>query len=215
MPFGLCNSAATFQRLMNGILKGLNWRSCIVYLDDIIFGKAFRQLLTRLDQVLQRLIGANLKAHLDKCKFAYTSVTYLGHQIGQSGVKPDPSKVTAITNLQKPTNVAELRSFLGSCTFYSRFIQDYSKIAAVLYDLTSPKREFIWSKDCENSFEMLKSKLTSAPLLRCPDYGRDFIVQTDASWPPLQPSFSKSLKTDHTRSPTPAASSIQPSSSTQ
>ena len=97
MPFGLCNSAATFQRLMNGLFRGLNWKELIVYLDDInVFGRTFDQHLTRLDHVLARIEDANLKAHLDKCRFAQTTATYLGHQIGQSGVKPSSDKIAAI-----------------------------------------------------------------------------------------------------------------------
>ena len=99
MPFGLCNAPATFQRLMELILKGLNWTSCLVYLDDIIiFSKSIDEHLQRLKEVLSRLELANLKIKPEKCKLFQTSVKYLGHIVSDQGIHTDPEKVSTIQN---------------------------------------------------------------------------------------------------------------------
>ena len=115
MPFGLCNAPSTFQRLMELVLAGLCWETCLIYLDDVIvYGRNWDEHLQRLRQVLTRLQEAHLKLHSGKCQFFRKSVSFLGHIISQHGVETDPVKIQAISNWPPPTNATELRSFLQS-----------------------------------------------------------------------------------------------------
>ncbi|KFM56688.1 Retrovirus-related Pol polyprotein from transposon 412, partial [Stegodyphus mimosarum] len=182
MPFGLCNAPATFERLMETVLKGLSYEACLIYLDDIIIvGKSFEEHLENLRKVLQKLKEANLKLSPAKCKLFRQEVTYLGHVISAEGVRTDPEKVSAVKDWRRPENVHQLRSFLGLCTYYRRFVKDFSSIARPLHKLTESKQKFVWTKECENAFKNLKEALTSAPILTYPQLDRPFILDTDAS----------------------------------
>ncbi|CAK9799160.1 Retrovirus-related Pol polyprotein from transposon 297 [Anthophora plagiata] len=182
MPFGLCNAPATFERLMESVLRGLNWKVCLVYLDDvIIFGGHFAEELARLRQVFSRLRRAGLLMSPRKCSFFCRQVRYLGHIVTETGVKTDPEKVKAITEWPVPRNVTELRSFLGLCSYYRKFVRNFAGIAAPLHRLTEGKIGFSWSQECQGAFRELKGRLTAAPVLVYPDSGKDFILDTDAS----------------------------------
>ena len=136
MPFGLCNAPATFERLMGKVLDGLSWKTCLVYLDDVIvFGKDFETTLTRLSEVFDRLRNAGLKLSPKKCELFQRSVAYLGHIVTTEGVKVDPTKIEAIRNWPVPTNVTELRGFIGLCSYYRKFIRSFAKIARPLHSL--------------------------------------------------------------------------------
>ena len=182
LPMGLRNSPATFQRVMEAVLHGLNWKYCLVYMDDVcIFSPDFDMHLQHIESVLQRLSAAGLKLRPDKCQFARDSIHYLGHVISSNGISPDPDKVVAVKEYPVPTNVKELRAFLGLSGYYRRFVKSYAKIATPLYNLTSKGVPFEWSTDCQVAFEQLKSALISPPILAYPDYERPFKVFTDAS----------------------------------
>lgn len=182
MPFGLCNAPATFERLMETVLKGLSYEACLVYLDDIIIvGRSFDEHLENLRKVLQKLKDVNLKLSPAKCKLFRHEVTYLGHVISAEGVRTDPEKVSAVKNWKCPNDVHQLRSFLGLCTYYRRFVKDFSYIARPLHRLTESKQKFLWTKDCEDAFNQLKEALTSAPILTYPQPDKQFILDTDAS----------------------------------
>ena len=114
MPFGLCNAPATFQRLMDRVLVGLQWEQCLVYLDDIVvFGKTFEQTLARLRLVMERLKAAGLKLKASKCKWFQKSVQYLGHIVSAEGIKCDPEKIETVKDWPIPKSVTQVRSFLG------------------------------------------------------------------------------------------------------
>ena len=114
MPFGLCNAPATFQRVIEQALSGLQWHITVLYLDDIIvYSRTFVEHLKNLKTVFDRLDSANLKLKAKKCKFFRKEVTFLGHVISEKGVKTDSSKTDTFNNWTTPTNVSELRSFLG------------------------------------------------------------------------------------------------------
>ncbi len=182
MPFGLTNAPSTFQRMMNGLLKGLTWRRCLVYLDDvIIFARSFDELLVNLEEVLKRIKEANLKLQPEKCVFGAKKVRYLGFELSDKGIFPDTEKIRIVDELKSPRNTKELKRFIGSISFYRRFIKDFSKTAACLYELTSPKTKFIWTETHETAFNKLKESLKVAPILKYPDYSRNFIIETDAS----------------------------------
>ncbi|KAM0729433.1 Retrovirus-related Pol polyprotein from transposon 297 [Formica fusca] len=182
MPFGLKNAPATFQRLMNSILIGIQGIKCLVYLDDIvIYGASLQDHNKRLIEVLRRLRENNLKLQPDKCEFLRKEVTYLGHIITENGISPDPSKLEAVRNFPTPRKVKDIQAFIGLAGYYRKFIENFSKIAKQLTKLTKKKNKFEWTQEQQQAFEMLKEKLTTAPLLKYPDFEKEFIVTTDAS----------------------------------
>ena len=137
MPFGLTNAPATFQRVMECILSGLNNSECLIYLDDVIvFSTSFQEHLQRLQTVLTKLRDAGLLLKLSKCKFAQEEVPYLGFIVSSKGVRPNPDKVKAVLDYPNPANPKALRQFLGMTNYYRRFIQGYSQIAESLHRLT-------------------------------------------------------------------------------
>ena len=182
MPFGLCNAPATFERLMDRVMVGLLGDVCLVYLDDvIIMGRNFKEHLKNLEKVFYRIRGANLKLSPNKCDLFKNKVSYLGHIISAEGVQTDPDKVKAVKEWPVPKNKTEVRSFLGLCTYYRRFVKNFSDIAKPLHRLTEDKRNFIWDLDCERAFIELKRHLCETPILGYPSRDGRFIVDTDAS----------------------------------
>ena len=182
MPFGLCCAPSTFERLMETVLAGLQWDICLVYLDDIIVtGKTFEDMIGNLGKVFGRLEQAGLKLKAKKCCLCAKEVTFLGHVISEKGIATDPSKIAAVKQWPVPSNVTELRSFIGLCSYYRRYIKDFSKIAKCLHSLTEKGKSFIWTKQCQEAFEKLKRCLISAPILAHPDFTKSFILDTDAS----------------------------------
>ncbi|GBM56891.1 Retrovirus-related Pol polyprotein from transposon 297 [Araneus ventricosus] len=182
MPFGLCNAPATVERQMETVLRGLSSEACSVYLNGIIIvGPTFGEHLNNLPKVFQRLQNPNLKLNPKKCRFFQKAVAYLGHVISAEGVKTDPENIKAIVYLSHPDKIHVLRSFLGLCTYYRRFVKNFSTIARPLHKLTEAKSNFNWTDECETSFNSLKQALSSAPILTYPRIDKDFILDTDAS----------------------------------
>ena len=182
MPFGLVNAPMTFQRLMEAVLHGLHWSTCLVYLDDcIILGKNFDDHLQNLQDVLQRFREAGLKVKPSKCQFFQKRVTYLGYVIETEGVLPDPNNIDKVSSWPRPKNPSEVRSFIGLASFYRRFIPRFAQVSSPLTNLTQKGRQFLWTEECETAFTALKEALTSPPLLAYPDFNNKFILATDAS----------------------------------
>ena len=183
MPFGLTNAPATFQRAITCCLQGLNWQIALCFLDDIVvFAKDFESHLERLSIVLKRLHEHNLKLKPKKCDFFKTEVTYLGHVVSSQGISTDPSKIEAIQNWEVPKTVTQLRSFLGMAQYYRRFVKDFSLLASPLHDQVKKDAKSIsWGEEQQEAFQIIKSRLASAPIMAHPDFNKDFIVDTDAS----------------------------------
>ena len=182
MPFGLCNAPGTFERLMEIIMRGLQWRSCLVYLDDIIvFSATLAEHRERLEEVLQRLVGAGLKVKASKCQLVRRKVGFLGHQVDANGVGTDPRKVTAVSGWPTPRSVGEVRSFLGLCGYYRGFVDNFATLAKPLSELTEKNRRFRWDRACEEAFMTLKGKLVEAPILAYPRATGKLVLDTDAS----------------------------------
>ena len=119
LPFGLCNATATFERLMELVMQGLQWKICLIYLDDIIvYGKTFEEELERLREVFLRLRKANLKLKMKKCELFRPNMSFLGHIVSKEGISADPEKIKAVQTWPVPKNVSEVRSFLGFCSYY-------------------------------------------------------------------------------------------------
>ncbi|GBM47529.1 Retrovirus-related Pol polyprotein from transposon 297 [Araneus ventricosus] len=168
MPFELCNTTVTFERLMETALRGLTSEACLVYLHDIIVGRRFEEHLNNIRKVFQRLRKANLKLSPKKRRFFRKDVSYLGRIISADGVKTDPEKTKALLDWPRPETVHDLRSFLGLCTYYSRFVRNFSAIARPLYKLTEARSNFNWTEECEKSFNNLKQALITSPVLTYP-----------------------------------------------
>ncbi|GFQ71956.1 retrovirus-related Pol polyprotein from transposon 17.6 [Trichonephila clavata] len=167
---------------METVIGGLSYEACLVYLDDIIIvGRSFEEHLNNIRRVLQKLKEANLELSPSKCHLFRREVTYLGQIISLEGVRTDPDKIWAVKNWKNPTDVHQLRNFLGLCTYYQKFVKDFSTIARSLHKLTEANQKFIWTDECNNAFNKLKDELTSAPILAYPETGKQFILDTDAS----------------------------------
>ncbi|GFV69496.1 retrovirus-related Pol polyprotein from transposon 17.6 [Trichonephila clavipes] len=138
MPFGLCNAPATFERLMETVLKGLTFEACLIYLDDVIIGgRTFEEHLQNSRKVLSKLSDANLKLNPSKCKCSSRKKSIIwGHIISAEGVRTGPRKSVRRKELKRPENLRELRSFLGLCTYYRKLVKGFSNIARPLHKLT-------------------------------------------------------------------------------
>ena len=185
MPFGVCNGPSSFQRLMNIVLRGLIWRTCLVYLDDIIvFSKTFEEHVSRLEEVFKRLEKAGLRLKPSKCYLLRDEVEFLGHIVTADGVRTDPAKIEKVVKWPVPTNVGDVRSFLGFCGYYRRFVKHFATIAKPLTNLTKSENPFKWTDQCQAAFEEIRSHLTETPTLAYPRFGSDtprFVLDVDAS----------------------------------
>jgi hypothetical protein len=182
MPFGLTNAPATFCTMMNQVLHGFLDDFVVVYLDDIvIYSETLEEHVQHVRRVFNRLRENELYAKPSKCSFAQTSISFLGHIIEQGKIRMDAKKVTAIKDWQPPKNVHDVRSFLGLCNYYRRFVKGYSEIALPLTELTKKDKDWDWSSQCQNAFERLKKSMWTNPVLALPDMTKPFEVHTDAS----------------------------------
>ncbi|GAA6094909.1 uncharacterized protein LOC112847669, partial [Tachysurus ichikawai] len=204
MPQGITNAPSTFQRLMERCMGSLNLKEVLVFLDDVIvFASTLEEHEARLLQVLQQLREHGLKLSPAKCRFFQSSVHYLGHIVSSKGVETDPEKVSALHTWPQPQTLTKLKSFLGFAGYYHRFVKDYSKIVQPLNDLTRGyppcrkgkkatscsgkyfnfKEPFAdrWTTACQESFELIIEKLTSAHVLGFANPKLPYVLHTDAS----------------------------------
>ena len=180
MPFGLMNTPSTFQRMMDDVFRNLEFVR--VYLDDVVvFSPNLATHLAHLRAVFEVLSHVGLKQKISKCSFAHSAVRLLGHIVNQEGLQVDPEKTAIIQEMKVPTNKTELRSFLGLAGFYRRFIKGFAQISATLHEATSRTKPFIWTHEMTSSFNDLKNRLVSPPILSMPNFTLPFIVETDAS----------------------------------
>ena len=183
MPFGLKGAPATFQRLMDQVLRGLS-SFAAAYLDDVIvFSTTWEEHLPHLEKVFHQLKEAGLTAKPKKCQFWMRRCSYLGHVVGGGEVRVENKKVEAVQQISQPETKKEVRTFLGLTGYYRRFIPDYATVAAPLTDMTrkSQPNAVTWTPEAAAAFQKLKQALCSAPVLRIPDFSKPFVVQTDAS----------------------------------
>ena len=182
MPFGLTNAPTAFMDLMHRIFQPYLDQFVMVFVDDIlIYSQSEWEHEYHLRIVLQLLRDHQLYAKFSKCEFWLTEVRFLGHVASASGVSVDPEKVEAVMSWERPKSVFEIRSFLGLTGYYRRFIEDFSRIAALMTRLTRKEVKFDWDDRCEEAFQELKRRLTSAPILIVPDRGQGYTVYCDSS----------------------------------
>ena len=182
MPFGVQGGPATFQRLMDRLLVGLDYRIALAYLDDIIvYGATHLECMQRLARVFKRLRSAGLKLKPSKCTLFELETLYLGHIVSAEGIKCDPKKIEAVKNWRKPTNHKEVQIFLGTANYYNRFIKDFSKIAHPLRQIPRDKRLWEWTTECDAAYEQLRQAFITAPVMSYPQEVGLYILDTDAS----------------------------------
>ena len=188
MPFGLTNTPATFQCLIDTIFSKKEWPYVFTYLDDILIASSsVEEHKEHVSKILQKLAETGLRLTPEKCCFAKTEIEYLGYTLTPNGVKPNDTKVKAITEFPTPNDVNAVKRFLGMLHFYRKHIKDFASMALPLTALTRKDKttgktmKFQWSEDCEKAFCTLKKKLSTAPLLMPLDISKPFYVWSDAS----------------------------------
>ena len=183
MPFGMVTAPATFMRMMDLVLEPGREYSDAYFDDTSIFSDSWEQHMTHLRATFQRIREANLTVRPKKCRLGFREVELVGHVVGKGHIRPLPGKVTAVTNYPTPATKTNVRAFIGTAGYYQKFISDFAGVASPLTDLTKKgaPTKVEWSPECEEAFSTLKNLLGCAPVLKNPDYGRTFFVQTDAS----------------------------------
>jgi len=182
MPFGMKNAPATFQRMMNQVIAGLD--DCEAYIDDLVlYSDSWEEHIKPLGEFFCRLRDANLTVNLSNSEFCRARVVFLGHIVGQGEIAPVASKVDAIVNFPIPGDKREVMRFLGMAGYYQKFCCNFSLVAEPLTSLLQKQRKFVWTKykECQNAFEKIKSLLLSAPVLKAPNFKKPFKLQVDAS----------------------------------
>ena len=182
MPYGLCNAPATFERLMDTLLRDLIGQGLVLYMDDVtVYGTTVSQVLERLDLLFARLASAGLTLKPKKCTLFSHQIEFLGHVISASGMHTQPDKIARVRDWPTPRTQKQVRSFLGLAAYYQRFVPDYASKAAPLYQLVGKGVPFKWTDERQQNFESLKHDLTTAPVLAFPHPTAPYILDTDAS----------------------------------
>lgn len=182
LPFGLNVSPNSFSRMMSLAFSGANQIQYFLYMDDVIvIGSSVKHHLKNLEGIFEICRNRNLKLNPLKCKFFRTEVTYLGHKCTADGILPDPDKLRCVMDYPVPNDKDEVKRFVAFANYYRKFIKDFAAISRPLNLLTRKKSVFVWTQQCQKSFETLKNKLTNPPVLAYPDFSKPFILTTDAS----------------------------------
>ena len=180
LPFGITSAPEHFQRRMSEILEGLEGVLCMV--DDVlIHGRTQEEHDQRVVQVLERISKAGLTLNPQKCQFSKDQVTFLGQVVDRTGIKPDPDKVKAILEMPRPTNVSEVRRFLGTVNQMSKFIPHMANVTKPISELLRKDRAWLWDRQQEQAFEQIKKILTTTPVQAAFDPDLETIVSADAS----------------------------------
>ena len=179
VPFGLAQAPAYFQLLMNKVLEGLSY--AMTYLDDIIFSKNEEDHLRHLEEVFCQLRQAGLKMKCSKCDFFKSEIHYLGHLISADGISPLPDKLDTIKKMPMPKHMKEIKQFLGLTGYYRKFVPRFADISRPLTQLMKKETKFVWTPECQKSFELLKSFLCGEPILKYADTSKPYTLYTDAS----------------------------------
>jgi hypothetical protein len=179
MSFGLTNTPAYFMYLMNKVFMEYLDKFVVVFIDDILVYSRSEE--EHLHLALQRLRGHRLYVKLGKCEFWMKQVAFLGRVISKGGISVDPSKVQDVLSWSAPTSVGDIQSFLRLAGYYRRFIEGFLKISKPMTELLEKDKKFEWTSACEASFQELKKRLTTAPILVMPDMEKSFSIYCDAS----------------------------------
>jgi hypothetical protein len=182
MSFGLTNAPAYFMYLMNKVFMEYLKKFVVVFIDDIlVYSRSEEEHEEHLRLALQKLWEHRLYAKFSKCEFWMKQVAFLGHVISKGGISVDPSKVQDVLSWNAPMSVGDIQSFLGLAGYYQRFNEGFSKISKPMTELLEKDKKFEWTSACEASFQELKKRLTTAPILVMPDMEKSFSIYCDAS----------------------------------
>src|SRR5256885_2232550 len=182
LPFGLTNSPATFQRLLNVVLAEHLHDFCLVYIDDIVvISNTIEQHEEHLAKVFTALRKAGLLLKHSKCVFAQKEIKYLGHLVSNEGIRPDPEKIQKIRDFPVPRDKKELMIFLGMGHYYARYFKDFSLRTRPLYGLLKKNVPWSWKEPQQAAFDDIRMALINDALLQFPDPNKEYIVHTDAS----------------------------------
>lgn len=182
MPFGLTNAPATFQTMINDVLREYLDIFVVVYLDDIlIFSKTLEEHRQHVHKILQRLQEKKLLVEAEKCEFHKQKVKFLGYELSPGKIRMDPDKIACIKDWPTPVRVKDVRAFLGFANFYRKFIRNYGGMAIPLTDLTKKEKEFEWTAKEEQAFQKIKNAILEEPILSTANPEKPFEVETDAS----------------------------------
>ena len=184
LPFGLHNAPSIFSRMMQRLLGPINNGNILHFMDDCLVATAtWQQHVQAIDMLFTRLKETGLTARPSKCKLGFEELEFLGHSLGKGQISPETKNVEKMENAPRPTTKKDVRSFLGMCGFYQRFIPKFNLVAAPLSELTKKAMpdKVTWTPACEEAFQYLKHKLTSHPILQLPNPEKPFVLRTDAS----------------------------------
>ena len=182
LPFGLKVGPNSFQRMMSIAFSGLKPLNAFIYMDDLVVTATTQaKMFQNLEEVFKICRQYNLKLHPDKCRFFLKEVTFLGHKCTQDGILPDPAKIDKVLNYPRPVDSDSARRFVAFCNYYRRFIPKFTHHALYITALLRKDVPFYWSQDCEDAFQYLKNSLINPPILRYPDFDKEFCITTDAS----------------------------------
>jgi hypothetical protein len=181
MAFGLCNSPATYARVINLVLRGLNWKVVLAFLDDIlVLGRDFEGHLANLRAILVRFREYGLKLKPKKCELSQKKVEFLGRVVGPRGMHIGSGYVKDIEEWSRPRNKKEMERFLGFTNYHRAFIKEYTQLVIPLQAFTG-KRTYQWGEEQERAFDELRQTMMRAPVLALPNATDTFILDTDAS----------------------------------
>ena len=167
---------------MNEIFKKHLFKHVLIFFDDLlVYSKTPAEHLEHLEKVFLKMRAAGLKLKPEKCDLFQTQVYYQGHVLDKTGIRPDPKKLEAVRNWERPNTVTQVRSFTAFCNFYRKFVKKFAEVAKPLYRLTSKGVKFTWEKEHEDAFQLLKTRLIQAPIFAFPNFRHPFVIDTDAS----------------------------------
>ena len=181
LPFGLCNAPAQFYRIMQQVMNDHLFKILVLYLDDLlVYAQDFSSHVENLQKVFNRLREVGLRLNPDKCQLARNEVKFLGHVLSKEGLATDPEKIRAVKDFPRPVTMRDVRSFLGLCNYYRKFIPSFAQIARPINCLlskssgTSSNKKIAWTESCEAAFNSLKHALSTTPVLAFADFEKLF-----------------------------------------
>lgn len=182
MPFGLVNAPSVFQRAINKVLAKVRNKHVLIYMDDVLIpGRSFEDCLKLLEEVLLLLKSSGLTLKLEKCKFCFDKIEYLGFEVSADGIRPGSLKTDAVSKFSVPQNQHDVRRFIGLASFFRRFVKGFATIARPLTELLKKDAKWRWTEVEQNSFETLKQNLVQRPILALYDPRAETQLHTDAS----------------------------------